>query len=298
VESKINYAAVGVFVIFFGLVGVVIVVWLIGSGRVSSNYKRYIIYTNSNISGLHVDSSVRYKGLDAGRVFDIRIDKKDPNYIKIFIEVRRDIPVNKHTVAHISSNGLTGIAYIDLSYSKSPPKLPSKIVSLSYPAIPVVPTTLQQIFSALPKTLISINKVSKKISKILDNRTILTVKRTIKNLEEVTAKLMLTQNKLESLLANSNRLVISLNRDAGIAGKVISSTNNMVYKTIVRIDNLTKTVQNIVNYAKNTTLKESFRSLKELENTLRQMKELLMEIRRNPSVIIRGRQETNPLENK
>ncbi len=289
-ESKVNYAVVGLFVIVFGILGAVIIVWLVGSGRMESNYKNYIVYTNENISGLHVDSTVRYKGLDIGRVSRVEIDKKHPNFIKIFIEVNKNMPINKNTVASISSSGLTGISYIDLYYSKKPPKLPFTLKE-RYPIIPTVPTRFQQILSNLPGVLNSVNKAFNKINAIFDPHTVKSIQDTAKNLSILTKSLKRTNLEAQKLIRDADTLVVSLRSNSKNVDKIAV----LVKKTLFDIDNLTMNLNQTNQYAKDTVIKESFETLKEAKRTLLEFKQLIMEIKRNPSLIIRGREGFNPI---
>ena len=307
-ESRVNYALVGFFVLIFGIAGVFIVIWLIGTGNVNKNYKRYIILTTSNVSGLHIDSPVRYKGLDVGRVYDIKIDKKNPEYIKIYIEVEKNLPINENTVARITSNGLTGISYVDLSYTKHPKEPLIKFEKEPYPVIPTVPTTLQRISEALPKALTSLKEAADRVSSLFDNATVNSVKLSVKHINKLTEELTATEeklnkliNKIDRLVANSNSLVLYLQKDAITTNKTILTarkTINSAYFTLSRIDLLIDKLNELVQYTKDTTLQKSSLSLEELKRTLIQLKQFIIELRSDPSLLIKGRKQESLLRGK
>jgi len=307
-ESRVNYALVGFFVLVFGIAGVFIVVWLIGTGNVDKNYKRYIILTTSNVSGLHIDSPVRYKGLDVGKVYDIRIDKKNPQYIKIYIEVENNLPINENTVARITSNGLTGISYVDLSYTKHPKEPLIKFEKEPYPVIPTVPTTLERISEALPKTLSSLKKAADRVSSLFDNGTVSSVKASVRHIDRLTEKLTITAeklnrliNKMESLMANSNSLVLSLKKDAMTTNKTVMAakkTIKLAYSTLSNVNSLIDSLNELIEYTKDTTIQKSNSSLLELKRTLIQLKQFIIELRNDPSLLIRGRKQKNLLRGK
>ncbi len=304
-ESRVNYALVGFFVLVFGVAGAFIVVWLIGTGNVNSSYKRYIVLTTSNISGLHIDSAVRYKGLDVGRVYDIKIDKKNPQYIKIYIEVEKSLPITGNTVAEITSNGLTGIAYVDLSYRKHPKKPLIKFEKEPYPVIPTVPTTLQKISKALPSALYSLKEAADRVGSLFDNATVSSVKKSVEHINKITKELILTVKKLnsmvnniDSLIKNSNTLVLSLKKDAGATDKTIQAARkaiNTAYIALTKVNSLIDKINELVEYTKNTTLKNSNSSLIELRRALLQLKQFIIELKDDPSLLIKGRKQENPL---
>ena len=307
-ESRVNYALVGFFVLIFGIAGAFIVVWLIGTGSVNKNYKRYIVLTTSNVSGLHIDSPVRYKGLDVGRVYDIKIDRKNPQYIKIYIEVEKNLPINENTVARITSNGLTGISYVDLSYAKHPKEPLIKFEKEPYPVIPTVPTTLQRISEALPKALSSLKNAADRVSGLFDNATVSSVKVSVKHINRFTEELTTTGeklnrliNKIDKLVVNSNSLVLSLKRDAITTNKTVlvaKKTITSAYFTLSKINLLIDKLNKLVEYTQDTTLKKSNGALLELKRTLIQLKQFIIELRNDPSLLIKGRKQENILRGK
>jgi phospholipid/cholesterol/gamma-HCH transport system substrate-binding protein len=72
-EREANYTAVGAFVLLIATLGGFFVYWYAGSGD-AREYRRYEIYFEGSVSGLIRGSTVRYLGVDVGRVIDIRID--------------------------------------------------------------------------------------------------------------------------------------------------------------------------------------------------------------------------------
>ncbi len=293
-EPKVNYVAVGIFVFLFGILGAAIFVWLISSGSIRQNYKRFIVLTNQDVSGLHVDSTVKYKGLDVGRVFMIEIDKNDPAYIKIYIEVEKKLPINEqHTVAQISANGLTGLAYLNLLYSKKVPTLPKGLNNFKYPVIMTVPSTINTILDELPYMVKSISKAANRLSGLLDKRTEFAAKKTVNNLEKLTKDLNETRHKLDELIVSSNKFIGLLSNNSKELSQTLKLTNGL----ILNLDNLTQSIKGTVNQVRETTVNESYNALKELEETLRQLKQLIIEVKNNPRLILQGRKNLNvPVE--
>ena len=71
-ERRANYAAVGIFVML--AIGLVFgFVYWYSEGRDQSNYQRYEIYFPGSVTGLSEGSSVRYLGVEVGKIRRIRI---------------------------------------------------------------------------------------------------------------------------------------------------------------------------------------------------------------------------------
>ena len=74
-EREANYTAVGAFVLLIVTMAGLFVYWYAGSSD-ARDYKRYEIYFEGSVSGLNRGSTVRYLGVEVGRVVAIRIDKR------------------------------------------------------------------------------------------------------------------------------------------------------------------------------------------------------------------------------
>ena len=73
-EREANYTAVGAFVLLVTTMAALFVYWYAGSAD-ARDYARYEIYFQGSVSGLNRGSTVRYLGVEVGRVVAIRIDK-------------------------------------------------------------------------------------------------------------------------------------------------------------------------------------------------------------------------------
>ncbi len=65
--------------------------------------------------GLEAGKVVRFGGLKAGVITDVRRAADDPTMAEVLIEVRREIPINEDSVASISSLNALGDNYMEIS---------------------------------------------------------------------------------------------------------------------------------------------------------------------------------------
>ncbi len=277
-ESKANFALVGIFVVVFTTVFIAAILWIVGI-KTSKEYDCYKVQTKRSISGLHKDSSVRYKGVNVGKVFDIKINKSNPEFIDIYIKVEKDLPVKTDTKAKISSNGLTGIAYINLtSGSKNTPLL-KKESKEECPTIQTIPTTLERLSVSASEIMSNLNKILSKIDSSLDNKSMQYLHKTIKNsyeatknIKKITKNLQQTTLKFNKLLENGNQLTKKLIIDSDNLNKLIKSINS----------------SNIKNFTSNG-LENLNTTVNELNRTLQQIRNLTLELKHNPSLILKGK---------
>lgn len=125
-ETKVNFAAVGVFVLFLGACLVVGALWLASGGALQKKYDLYLAIEDESVAGLNPDAPVKYNGVDVGKVRQITLDHEDPQRVRLLFAIERGTPLREDTVAVLKTQGLTGIAYVELSGGSrdSPPLRP------------------------------------------------------------------------------------------------------------------------------------------------------------------------------
>ena len=145
-ENKANYVLVGSFVLIvvLGLFGFVI--WL-AKLEVDREFARYTIYFEGSVAGLSTASSVLYNGIPVGTVETIGIDPKNPQQVRVVIEVATDTPVKRDSVAELQAQGITGVSLVALTGgSAGSPDLNEIREGERYPIIDSRPSQFQRLF--------------------------------------------------------------------------------------------------------------------------------------------------------
>ena len=74
----------------------------------------YQMVTTLPVPGLNAQASVRYRGLDVGKVAAIGFDPKVAGQILVTLNINPDAPITKTTYGTLGYQGVTGIAYVQL----------------------------------------------------------------------------------------------------------------------------------------------------------------------------------------
>ena len=164
-EPKVNYAIVGLFVVLLASALTGVALWL-GKGEYRKTYDRYYAYMTESVSGMSVNSPVKYRGVDVGRVKEILLNPEDPEEVRLTIDILRGTPVKEDTLAVLDTQGLTGLAFVNLAGgSRESPTLIAK-EGQEYPAIKTGPSLLYRLDEALTKLL-----ADKAITRLLGDST-------------------------------------------------------------------------------------------------------------------------------
>src|SRR4051812_33568951 len=114
-DSKVNFAAVGVFVIGLGAVLVAAILWLAAGGELHKKADLYQSLSNESVAGLNLNAPVKYRGVDVGKVKDIQLVPDNPQQVQLVFAIEHGTPIRTDTIATLTTQGLTGIAFIELS---------------------------------------------------------------------------------------------------------------------------------------------------------------------------------------
>jgi len=122
-ESKLNYTIVGLFVAIL-LTGTLVFLYWLSKNTGNQQYDHYKVYMTESVSGLSADASVKYMGVDVGRVTKVDINPENSEQVVLLLEIRQGIPVKRNTRASLRFYGVTCLAFIQVIGSgKDSPRL-------------------------------------------------------------------------------------------------------------------------------------------------------------------------------
>ncbi len=236
-EPKVNYILVGSFVAILGAVLLIGLLWL-GKTDYRGIYDRYEAYFRESVAGLSVDSTVKYRGVDVGRVKSIALNPDNPEEVKLTLDIASGTPVKTDTIAVLVTQGLTGLATINLTGgSREAPRLEVS-EGQPYPIIKTGPSLFFRLDEAisrllsekgLSKLLADLDVAAKGAADVLDEENRTALKRTIIDLSEV----------VHSVAAHRAQIEAGLNGAAQSADnlvKVTAALNEQVPVMLARIN--------------------------------------------------------------
>lgn len=113
-ESKANYALVGVFVLVV-LAGILSFILWFSNAQFDQQFDDYEVKFQGAVRGLSQGSEVRFNGLPVGEVTGLGLDVTDSNAVIAKIQVQADTPIHIDSTAQLEPQGLTGLNYIQIS---------------------------------------------------------------------------------------------------------------------------------------------------------------------------------------
>ena len=109
---KTSKFMIGLFVTIGVFIAMVAIVWL-GASKYFEKGKIYVTYFNESVQGVQVDSAVKYRGVEVGRVEKIKV-APDNILIEVVMKINLKGQLEQDNVAQLKMAGITGIVFIEL----------------------------------------------------------------------------------------------------------------------------------------------------------------------------------------
>lgn len=176
-EPKVNYILVGAFVVLLGGSILGVVMWLAKSDYRGA-YDRYYVYTQESVAGLSVNSTVKYRGVDVGRVKEIILNPENSEEVRVTLDILSGTPVKADTVAVLVTQGLTGLVTLNLNGGSRDAPLLTAEGGQVYPVIKSEPSLFGRLDMAISKLLseqpltqllTSLSSLSQNATSVLDD---------------------------------------------------------------------------------------------------------------------------------
>jgi phospholipid/cholesterol/gamma-HCH transport system substrate-binding protein len=264
-ETKTSYTMVGFGVIVLSLSLLGSVLWL-SSGFDKKLYTTYAVYLNEAVTGLNVDSPVKFNGVPVGSVFKITLNPANPQQVELLLHIDEKTPITSSTFATLISQGITGTTFVGLSAKTSELNPLQKRPEDPYPIIPAKPSILNQLDHVLQKVSENVNLVSQRMNSILDDENIRNFKQSLANIQKLTAVLAKKSNQLTTNLSNASEDISS----AMHAGK------------------------KAFNKVSGQTLPPATQLFIQLNQVASNLEQLTSDLKQNPSILIRGEKAPKP----
>lgn len=274
-ESKTNYTIVGLIVVLllFGLITTGL--WL-SEGFDRKTYSHYLVFMEEAVSGLSEGSLVRYNGVKVGLVKTISLDK-NPKLVRLLLEIEEGTPITVSTVANLISQGITGTTYLGLSVTSTDPTPLKAKPDCAYPVIPYRPSLLFQVEAV-------ISDFGKSMKSFMSKENADNFQKILSNLQEISHLLATNDESLQATLEQMPKLTAemrtsiasfgAMSHDMAVAGRQLNTT------MITGKDALDVIAQQGVPPALSL--------LHRLDEIAGNIEQLSSELRRNPSMLIRG----------
>lgn len=303
-ESKVNFAAVGAFVLILGAALVAAVLWLASGKLYRKAYDTYLVYSTESVSGLDPDAPVRYRGVQVGVVRRIALARDDVERVQLTLGLERGTPVKADTVAVLSVQGLTGIAHVELAGGSRGAAPLAARPGEDYPVIPSAPSFMMRLDASLTGLIASVTASSERLNALLDERNRAALADALGNMRDVSRVLAARASTIDAGVANAAR---TMENTAALTAALprlverVQATAESVDRTAGEVERagvaVTATMESARTGARRAaaeTLPEAQALLSELRELTASLRRVTEQVERQPAVLVRGRPASQP----
>lgn len=294
-----NYALVGAFVLGLGAVLVAGLLWLASGGAWQTKYDVYLAVEDESVAGLNLDAPVKYNGVTVGKVQTITLDKTNPQRVNLLFAIEHGTPVKEDTIAVLKTQGLTGIAYVELSGgTAASPELVAKD-GAKYPQIKTAPSLSARLENVLTSVLSKLDSTSTQINAILSTENQNAFRSALADIALVAHTVAARKDSIDSGLADgattlkntakASARLGDLTERVARAADSIDTMGTEVAKTSVSAGKTVDVIGADVKHFSAETLPELERLLGELSTLSGALRRLTDQTRRDPRGLIFGR---------
>ena len=212
-ETRASYVVVGTFVLALIAAAFGVVIFLTRTSF-EDTPKACMSYFTGSVTGLQIGSPVRYRGVPVGSVSDIRIDPTDVERVRVMMDIVHGTPIKTDTNSTLGLQGITGVAYIELTGGTRESEPLTALDDGQVPVIPSKKSGIQQVLATAPELLERAVAISERLALILDDRNVQSVSDTLANLSKLTGTLANSSGQIERLIADSQTTFTSLREAA------------------------------------------------------------------------------------
>jgi phospholipid/cholesterol/gamma-HCH transport system substrate-binding protein len=299
-ERDANYSAVGAFVLLVVAMAGLFVYWY-SEGRDRRSYERYEIYFPGSVTGLSEGSSVRYLGVEVGKVRRIRLDARSPERVQVIVDIDEHTPVSPTTAANLSMLSFaTGLLYIDLRENTEQKDMLTAVPGEEYPVINTQRSGFDAFLGSLPELARSVAELLESAKQILSPANTQRLSEMVANLHALSVGFPKTMERADALLGDlteTSREIRNLAGSLGTTGDEIGGEVAALAQRLTRaaehLEAASAGVQKFMDENRDGVadftqqgLPQMQRSLEAVQAAAEEIGELARSLKENPSQLI------------
>lgn len=295
-ETKVNYAIVGFFVLVFSMALIAVVIWLGAGAEYRKAYEDYLVYMNESVAGLNPNAPVKLRGVSVGRVKEIAIAPERQESVRLLLEIEKGVPIREDTVATLRSQGLTGIATVELSGGNPNSPILRPKAGEKYPVIKSAPSLMSRLDTAITPLLANLNKSIESLNDTLNEKNRADISRILSDLAKLSDMLARRSKEIDSSMVSASKMLAGGAKAAASLPQLVSRMD----KAAEDLDRMAKDAGQTSVAARRTishvdeSVPEFNALITELRGLSASMRRVSQEIERNPSLLVYGKRPAPP----
>ncbi len=306
-ENKSHALAAGAFLLVLLSLVIALAVWLTRDTR---NLQIYELSSPDAVTGLQPQASVRFKGVNVGKVLAIGLDPLAAGNVLIRIAIDGQAPMTKSSFATLGFQGVTGLAFVQLNDTgESTEALPS---GGTPPArIPMRPSLMTKLSAQGENILALLVDVGERVNQLLSpenqksfigavgslDKAAVGIERLSADTRKVLPRLMQEADVTLTSLQDTSSQVSESAEEARKSALAFRKVTERMYEKGGTLDQLTRGAQTLASVGdtlESSTLPRINRAIDDTARAARQTSRAVNSVNDNPQSLIFGSGATAP----
>jgi phospholipid/cholesterol/gamma-HCH transport system substrate-binding protein len=309
-ETRANYALIGIFTLAVVAAAFGFVYWFSGAEKPGGRKTYKIIFTGS-ISGLSNNGVALFNGVRVGEVGKIALLPQDPSQVYALISIDANVPVRTDTKAQLEYTGFTGVASVALTGgSSNGPSLPTS---------PEAPGVIVAERSQFQDLVVAAQRIANQASDFFARANHLieensdSVTASVKNVETISGALAAKSDDVKTIIADFASLSAKLDKAADKFDSVLTNLNGFlatgdtkgafgevaeaakaIKKTANDLDSRIKVISENINRFSGSGLRQYEALAVDGRKTLEEINQAVHSIQSNPQQFLFGKSPQIP----
>lgn len=225
-ENRKPYVLVGAVTLLLVVAIFGFILWL---ARFSGGQgDQYDIFFRQSVAGLTTGSSVTFSGVPIGQVKNISLMPQTPEFVRVRIEIAKDVPILEGTTAALQGLGFTGSIQVQLkgAMRDAPP------IDTPGPfGVPVIPSTgsgLGELMENAPQVLERASTLLARLNEVFDDENREALASMIRNLDKVSGAIAEEEGAIQQSLRETARTLEAATLAANNLAAAGSTANTLM----------------------------------------------------------------------
>lgn len=233
-ETRAHHVLIGAFTIGAFLLALAFVLWMSKTG-VDKRYAEYDIVFTEAVTGLSVGGLVQYNGIKVGEVRELHLAEDDARKVIARVQLDAAAPVREDTRAKLGLQGVTGLAFIQLSGGAPGSPLLRPTHEHPVPVIPSEESALSKLLASGSDIVVSANEIMLRMNQILSEDNVQRVSATLAHLDQLSGALAGQRGDIGTAVHQLAEATSALKKTLATVDSMANTTNTLVREDVRKL---------------------------------------------------------------
>jgi phospholipid/cholesterol/gamma-HCH transport system substrate-binding protein len=286
-ENRAHALSAGLFLLLLSA-GLVLAVFRLTGG--ATERVDYLIESRWPVSGLQPSAPVRLRGVNVGKVGDIRFSADNPRLIYIRIAVDPNAPITRGTYAQLGYLGITGLTFVQLDDDgKHPERLASSVEKPAH--LDMRPSLIDQVSGTGQELVQETAQAIKRVNTLLNEENLSGISDAVSNINTASLNIARLTSELRPVVKALTNIAARTDTTLQRVDPLLVNLNQLAQDARAPLDRIGRSAEELGHASRTveSTVPRLDRALDDFSRSLRTVDRVLTDIEQRPQSLLFGK---------